>query len=41
MDVCTIVKGCVFEMCLSSGRINIEEMLLRILHLFFCRLQKE
>jgi len=30
-DICTIVKGCVFEWCLSDGRIDVEEALLRIL----------
>ena len=30
-DICTIVKGCVFEWCLSDGRINVEKTLLRIL----------
>ena len=30
-DICTIVKGCVFEWCLSDGRIDVEMTLLRIL----------
>ena len=30
-DICTLVKGCVFEWCLSSGEIDIEKILLRIL----------
>lgn len=30
-DICTIVKGCVFEWCLSDGRIDVEKTLLRIL----------
>ena len=31
MDVCTIVKGCVFEWCLVDGKMNIEDSLKRIL----------
>ena len=31
MDVCTIVKGCVFEWCLSNGGMDIETSLRRIL----------
>ena len=30
-DICTIVKGCVFEWCLSSGEMDIEQTLLRVL----------
>ena len=30
MDICTIVKGCVFEWCLSGGRPDIEAVLRRI-----------
>lgn len=30
-DVCTIVKGCVFEWCLSDGQADMEVMLRRIL----------
>ncbi len=30
MDICTIVKGCVFEWCLSEGRPDIESVLRRI-----------
>jgi hypothetical protein len=30
MDICTIVKGCVFEWCLSDGRPDIEAVLRRI-----------
>ena len=32
MDVCTIVKGCVFEWCLTENRMNIQETLSRIMH---------
>lgn len=31
MDVCTIVKGCVFEWCLTGGHMEIQETLSRIL----------
>ena len=31
-DICTIVKGCVFEWCLNDGAVDIEETLLRILN---------
>jgi AcrR family transcriptional regulator len=39
MDVCTIVKGCVFEWCLTRDRINIQETLQRILRLYFASLR--
>lgn len=29
-DICTIVKGCVFEWCLNDGKTNIEPVLFRI-----------
>ena len=32
-DICTIVKGCVFEWCLCGGEMNIENTLKRILGL--------
>ncbi len=32
MDICTIVKGCVFEWCLNDGKPDIESILSRILH---------
>ena len=32
MDVCTIVKGCVFEWCLTNERMEIEQTLQRILN---------
>ena len=35
MDICTIVKGCVFEWALDDGVMDIEETLLRILHAYF------
>lgn len=31
LDICTIVKGCVFEWCLSNGEMDMQESLLRIL----------
>lgn len=34
-DVCTIVKGCVFEWCLSDGHADMEAMLRRILSRYF------
>ena len=33
-DICTIVKGCVFEWCLSDGDMDIESTLHRILDLY-------
>ena len=39
MDVCTIVKGCVFEWCLTRDRIDIQETLQRILRLYFASLR--
>ena len=39
MDVCAIVKGCVFEWCLTRDRINIQETLQRILRLYFASLR--
>lgn len=41
MDVCTIVKGCVFEWCLTKERMEIQETLQRILHLYFAALVYE
>lgn len=38
MDICTIVKGCVFEWCLTKERIEIQETLQRILRLYFASL---
>ena len=35
MDICTIVKGCVFEWCLSDGQMDVEASLRRILAAFF------
>ncbi len=32
MDICTIVKGCVFEWCLTDGNMDIEATLRRIIH---------
>ena len=34
VDICTIVKGCVFEWCLSGGRMEIETSFRRILHAY-------
>lgn len=36
MDICTIVKGCVFEWCLSDGKMDMEASLHRILTAFIC-----
>ena len=30
-DICTIVKGCVFEWCLTGGKLNVEETVSRII----------
>ena len=35
MDICTIVKGCVFEWALNSGKMDIYETLKRILERYF------
>lgn len=32
MDICTIVKGCVFEWCLNGGAFSIEDSLRRIIN---------
>ncbi len=34
-DVCTIVKGCVFEWCLTDGKMDIRNTLIRILRRYF------
>lgn len=34
VDICTIVKGCVFEWCLSNGKMDAEASLHRILNAF-------
>ena len=34
-DICTIVKGCIFEWCLSDGEISAEDMVGRILRAYF------
>ena len=41
MDVCTIVKGCVFEWCLTRECVEIQETLNRILRLYFSSLKPE
>ena len=38
-DVCTIVKGCVFEWCLGDGQMDIEAALLRILKRYFSEIK--
>jgi len=38
-DVCTIVKGCVFEWCLGDGQMDIAAALLRILARYFSELK--
>ena len=35
MDICTIVKGCVFEWCLSDGNMELEDSLGRIMDNYF------
>lgn len=35
VDICTIVKGCIFEWCLSDGKSDIEKSIDRIIHSFF------
>ena len=37
-DICTIVKGCVFEWCLADGKMNLRGSLLRILKRYFSKL---
>lgn len=37
-DICTIVKGCVFEWCLNGGRIELEPTLHRLLRRYFSAL---
>ncbi|WP_290655291.1 TetR/AcrR family transcriptional regulator [Anaerovibrio sp.] len=34
-DVCTIAKGCIFEWCLSDGEISAEDIMSRILRVYF------
>ena len=34
-DICTIVKGCVFEWCLEDGTMDIEHILTRIISRYF------
>ncbi len=33
-DICTIVKGCIFEWCLSEGKMDIEAAVQRMLKAF-------
>lgn len=40
MDIRTIVKGCVFEWCLTDGKIEIRETLSRILSAYLRRYMK-
>lgn len=35
VDICTIVKGCIFEWCLTDGKSNIEKSIDRIIHSYF------
>ena len=37
MDICTIVKGCVFEWALDDGEMDIEESLKRIVGSYLCK----
>ena len=38
MDICTIVKGCVFEWCLNDGKPDIESALRRIIEGYLSRI---
>ena len=37
MDICTIVKGCVFEWALNDGEMDMEESLKRIVGSYLCK----
>ena len=37
MDICTIVKGCVFEWALNDGEMDMEESLRRIVGSYLCK----
>lgn len=39
MDICTVVKGCVFEWALNDGKMDIHQTLTRILHRYFAGYQ--
>lgn len=39
-DLCTVVKGCVFEWCLCDGKMEIEETLTRIIRPYFQAMEK-
>lgn len=39
-DVCTIVKGCVFEWCLGGGQVDMEATLRRILARYFSQIKQ-
>ncbi|MBO5515332.1 MAG: TetR/AcrR family transcriptional regulator [Schwartzia sp.] len=34
-DICTIVKGCIFEWCLDNGSVDLEQVATRILRFYF------
>ena len=40
MDVCTIVKGCVFEWKLNDGIVDLHNTFVRILHCYFAGIMK-
>ena len=35
VDICTIVKGCIFEWCLTDGKSDLEKSIDRIIHSYF------
>ena len=35
VDICTIVKGCIFEWCLTNGKSDLEKSIDRIIHSYF------
>ena len=35
MDICTVIKGCIFEWCLTDGKSDIEKSIDRIIHSYF------
>ena len=39
-DICTIVKGCVFEWCLNDGEMEIRAILDRIVNSYLLKYQK-
>lgn len=37
VDICTIIKGCIFEWCLTDGKSNIKESIDRIINAYFLK----